>query len=325
MIKVITRLKHILIYLILVLTCANVWAQENRFEGTEVRYYGTGCLTVQRGESAILTDPYVSNLPAVQVSLGKVKTDKKYVDLYINPGTFRKVKMVVAGHSHYNHLLDIPYLSKYLPETTPVLLNHSGKHILSYYQLNQQMVVMNDIAGTDSQLGYWYYSADSTVRTMAFRSKHQPKMAGLSNQNRVYNSDLSGEPILVSDWQAGNVYSYVVDFLEEDTIGYRMLFMSSGAVDPHGMFPRKLVDEHPINDMFISASAKLEFDDYPGPIIDLCSPERVFLIHWERSGKKKESQMKAIDQKNLDELKAKLFQHYGDGIEIILPIPLSYY
>ena len=325
MIKVITLFKYFLPQLILVLAYGKVGAQDNRFAGTEIRYYGTGCLTVQRGETAILTDPYVSNLPAVQVSLGKVKTDKKYVDLYVNPGTFRKVKMVVAGHSRYSHLLDMPYLSKYLPSSSPVLLNHSGKHILSYYQLKQQMVVVNDIAGSGRELGYWYYSADSTVRAMAFKSNLQSKVSGPGSQNRVYNADLSGEPILVSDWQAGNVYSYIIDFLEEDTIGYRMLFMSSGAAEPNGMFPRKLINEHPINDVFISASANLDFDDYPGPLLDLCSPERVFLIHWERSGKKKESQMKAIDQKELDALKAKLFQHYGDGIEIIVPIPLKYY
>ena len=127
------------------------------------------------------------------------------------------------------------------------------------------------------------------------------------------------------DWQAGKTYSYLIDFLEDDIITYRILFMSSGAEAPNGMFPRKLVDEHPINDLFISASANLDFDDYPAPLIDLCSPERLFLIHWERSGIHKEAQMKALDQKDLDELKSKLWQRYGDSFEVIVPTPLNYY
>lgn len=323
-----SMLRFISIYLMLFISLGNANAQDNRFRGTEIRYYGTGCMTVQRGESAILTDPYISNIPAIQAALGKVQTDKKYVELYINPGAFRKVKMVVAGHSHYNHLIDLPYLSQYLPLTAPVLLNYAGHQTLSYYQLKHQMVVVNDIAGMNNQLGFWYYSADSTVRAMAFKSEHQPKFDDfISNlsQQREYSSEVKLEPILSSEWPSGNVYSYVIDFLEKDTIGYRMVFMSSGAVEPNGMFPRKLIDEHPVNDVFISGSANLDFDEYPGPLIDLCSPERVFLIHWERSGKKKESQMKAINQEQLDTLKANLFKHYGDGIEVIVPIPLKYY
>lgn len=292
---------------------------------TEIRYYGTGCLSVQRGETAILTDPYISNLSTLQVSLGKVKTDVNYVELYINPAALRKVKMVMVGHSHYNHLLDLPHLLRYIPSETPILLNHTGKHILAYYQLKHQLVVVNDIAGTERQLGYWYYGSDSTVRAMAFNSVHQPKLAGIGAQDRIYGSDISGEPILVSDWQAGKTYSYVIDFLNDGEVTYRMLFMSSGATAPNGMFPKSLLKEHSINDMFISASAKLEFDEYPRPLIDLCAPERIFLIHWERSGIHKEEQMKALDQNSLDILKAKLQENYGESIEVVVPMPLNYY
>lgn len=308
--------------------CMQVYAQGSGFTGTEIRYYGTGCLTIQRGQTAILTDPYVSNIPAFKASLGKVSTDKDYIDRYINPGALKKVKMVVAGHSHYNHLLDLPYLCKYLPETTPVLLNKAGHQTLAYYELDQQMVVTNDLAGNAQQLGYWYYSTDSTLRAMAFNSEHQPATDGFLSklsQQREYSTEVMLEPVLSSEWEAGNVYSYIIDFIEKDTIGYRMVFMSSGAVVPNGMFPPKLLNEHPINDLFISGSALLDFEEYPKPIIDLCSPERVFLIHWERSGKKKEEQMKAINEEQLELLKSNLAKHYSDSIKLIIPTPLKYY
>lgn len=305
-----------------------VYAQGSGFTGTEIRYYGTGCLTIQRGQTAILTDPYVSNIPAFKASLGKVSTDKDYVDLYINPGALRKVKMVVAGHSHYNHLLDLPYLAKYIPSSTPILLNKSGHQTLSYYQLKHQLILVNDVAGNNQQLGYWYYSADSTVRAMAFKSEHQPATDGFLSklsQQREYSTEVMLEPVLSSEWEAGNVYSYMIDFIEKDTIGYRMVFMSSGAVAPNGMFPKKLLEEYPVNDLFISGSALLEFEAYPTPIIDLCNPERVFLIHWERSGKKKESQQKPIDEEQFELLKSNLAEQYGDLINVVIPKPLNYY
>lgn len=304
------------------------FSQTSRFAGTEIRYYGTACLSIQRGESVILTDPYVSNISALKAALGKIQTDKEYVDQYLNPGALRKVKMVVAGHSQYDHLLDLPYLTKYLPLSTKILLNYAGYQTLSYYQLENEFVVVDDLAGNSETPGFWNYSTDSTVRAMAFSSQLQPKFDNFLsnlNQQREYSSELKLEPVLSSEWPAGNVYSYIIDFFEQGEIDYRLVFMSSGADQPNGMFPRKLLVDHPVDDLIISGSANLNFENYPKPLIDLCDPDRIFLVHWERSGKKKESQMKAINQEQLDSLKLNLQKTYGDSLEVIVPMPLRYY
>lgn len=292
---------------------------------TEVRYYGTGCFTIQRGDVALFTDPFISNPTKSQVLFGKVQTDKEYVDTYINPATFRKVRMVIAGHAHYDHLLDMPYLSKYIPESALIATNKTAKHILAYYNLPQQTMVVNDILGNSQQEGYWVYSQDETMRVMAFRSQHPPHFAGINLMNKKYAADLDAEPEVVRDWQEGKTLAFLVDWMEEDTVAYRVYFSSSLAKQPFGLFPKQLLDEHPVDDLFISAALFSDFDEAPKPIIDLCQPKRVILMHWENFFRSKEREAKALNEQKLNKLIRKIQETYGDKITLVRPQPLGYY
>ena len=292
---------------------------------TEIRYYGTGCFTIQRGENTLLTDPFVDNPSATRVFFGKVRTDSSYVKQYINPAALRKAKLVVAGHAHYDHLMDMPYLSRFVPDSALIVSNKTAKHILSYYKLPQQMVVVNNGMGTAEKVGEWHYSLDSTMRTMAFKSMHQPQMAGINFWKKKYSQDLKAEPTLVSDWQEGQTLSFMVDWLEDSVIGYRMFFMSSIAQAPFGLFPKELLNEKEIDDLFISASASSEYASYPVPIVNLCKPKRIFLIHWENLFRKKDQPFKALDAKGLETMKAELLEKTSSKTEIVIPTPLKYY
>ena len=292
---------------------------------TEIRYYGTGCFTIQRGENALLTDPFVDNPSATKVLFGKIRTDTNYVKQYVNPAAFAKVKLVVAAHAHYDHLMDMPYLSRFIPDSTPIVTNRTGKHLLAYYAMQQPIVVVNDSMGTEHALGEWHYSVDSTMRTMAFKSLHPPHIAGINFLKKRYNEDLVAEPTLVSDWQEGQTLSFMVDWLEDSAVTYRMFFMSSMAKFPFGLFPKNLLDDHGIDDLFIGSSGTTEYASYPGPVVELCKPKRIFLIHWENFLRRKDEPFKPIDAKGLESMKASLLAKCSSETQIITPTPLNYY
>ncbi len=313
---------HILVCMLLA-GIANAQQEDSIF--TEIRYYGSSCFTIQRGDNALLTDPFISNPSAAQVMFGKVKTDEDYVDLYVNTGTFRKIRMVVAGHSHYDHLMDMPFLSKYIPEETPVLLNRTGKHLLSWYNLPQPLYVMNDSMGYKERIGKWVYNDEGTMRAMAFRSQHPPQFAGISFMGKRYTEDVLTEPVMMNDWQEGKTMAFIVDWIEEDTIAYRIYFSSAVGNAPYGQFPKELLDEHPIDDMFISAAYFNDFDEAPKPIIDLCRPKRIILMHWENFFRSKEKEVKALREKDLEQLLDRLRREYGSRMQVIKAQPLNYY
>lgn len=292
---------------------------------TEIRYYGTGCFTIQRGENVLLTDPFIDNPSATKVLFGKIRTDTNYVKQYLNPAAFRKVKLVVAAHAHYDHLMDMPYLSRFIPDSTPIVSSKTSKHLLSFYKLRQPLVVVNDSMGTENTLGQWHYSVDSTMRTMAFKSLHPPHIAGINFLKKRYAEDLVAEPTLVSDWQEGQTLSFMVDWLEDSVVAYRMFFMSSMAKAPYGLFPKVLLDEHGIDDLFIGSSGSTEYASYPGPVVELCKPKRIFLIHWENFLRKKDEPFKAIDAKGLESMTKSLKEKCPSETTIITPIPLNYY
>ena len=292
---------------------------------TEILYYGTGCFTIQRGENVLLTDPFIDNPSATRVLFGKVRTDTSYVKQYLNPAALGKVKLVIAAHAHYDHLMDMPYLSKFIPDSAQIVSSKTSKHLLSYYKLPQEIVVVNNNMGTENEVGQWHYSLDSTMRTMAFKSLHPPHIAGINFLKKRYSQDLVAEPTLVSDWQEGQTLSFMVDWLEDSVISYRIFFLSSMAKAPFGLFPKTLLYERGIDDLFIGSSGKSEYSSYPGPIVELSKPNRIFLIHWENFLRKKDQPFKAIDVKGLESMKLDLQKKCSTETQIITPIPLQYY
>ncbi len=313
---------HLFLVLIGFCTRTPVLAQTTE---TEIRYYGTGCFTIQRGENVLLTDPFIDNPSAARVLFGKIRTDTNYVKQYVNPAAFRKVKLVVAAHAHYDHLMDLPYLAKLIPDSTPIVSNRTAKHLLSYYGLKQPLVIANETMGTHTTMGQWHYSVDSTMRTMAFESIHPPQIAGINFLKKRYTEDLMAEPTLVSDWQEGQTLAFMVDWLEDSVVAYRMFFVSAMARSPFGLFPKELLSEHGIDDLFISASGSMDFSSYPGPLVELCKPGRIFLIHWEQFMRKKDDPFKAIDAKALNAMESQLKKKSPSEVEVITPVPLNYY
>ena len=292
---------------------------------TEIRYYGTGCFTIQRGENVLLTDPFIDNPSATRVLFGKVRTDTSYVKQYLNPAALGKVKLVIAAHAHYDHLMDMPYLSKFIPDSAQIVSSKTSKNLLSFYKLPQEIVAVNNTMGTENEVGQWHYSLDSTMRTMAFKSLHPPHIAGINFLKKRYSQDLVAEPTLVSDWQEGQTLSFMVDWLEDSVISYRIFFLSSMAKAPFGLFPKTLLSERGIDDLFIGSSGKSEYSSYPGPIVELSKPNRIFLIHWENFLRKKDQPFKAIDAKGLESMKLDLQKECSTETQIITPIPLQYY
>lgn len=312
-------------FLLLLASPCLTWSQATDSVKTEIRYYGTGCFTIKHGDDVLLTDPFVSNPSAAKLLFGKTRTDKEYVDKYVDPTTFSKTKMVVAGHAHYDHLLDLPYLTKYLSDSCLIVSNQTAKHILSWYNFTQRIKVVNEILGSKENVGEWVYSSDSTIRTMAFRSMHPPHMAGINLMNKRYTEDLRSEPDLVSDWQCGKTIAFMVDWIVDGRVSYRIFFSSSLAKKPFGLFPESMLEEKSVDDLFISAALLDDFSLAPKPILDLAKPKRVILMHWENFFRSKEKETKPLDAKELKTLLCKIEELYGDAFELIIPQPLNYY
>ena len=263
------------------------------------------------------------NSEIIQIQDNSILIEVDYLEQYINPATFSKIKMTIAGHAHYDHLMDYPYLTKYIPKTSPLVTNKTAKHILAFYNLEQPVLVANEYVGTANKLGEWFYSVDSTMQVMYLKSMHPPHFAGINMMNKKYSEDLKSEPLLMADWQEGKTLAFIIDWLDGEKIEYRIYFSSSLARAPFGQFPRELLVEKPIDDLFISSVLMSDFNEAPKPVIDLARPKRIILMHWENFLKSKEKPIKPMKKKELKTLLTKLKETYPN-IEIVKPEPLNY-
>ncbi|MEW5848475.1 MAG: MBL fold metallo-hydrolase [Myxococcota bacterium] len=70
-----------------------------------VTWLGAAGALVRTHDKTIAFDPYVSRHHLGRVIFGNVSPDKQAIDRYLP-----KVDLVLVGHSHHDHLVDVPYL-----------------------------------------------------------------------------------------------------------------------------------------------------------------------------------------------------------------------
>src|SRR5262245_16479100 len=87
----------------------------------EVRYLGSGGFLVRRGQAVLMTAPLFTN-PFPLKHLCGVKASRKLIKAFVDdvnavadqhPGSafendLKDVSVVLSGHAHYDHLLDVP-------------------------------------------------------------------------------------------------------------------------------------------------------------------------------------------------------------------------
>lgn len=290
-----------------------------------VKYLGTGCLLMDYKGSKLLTDPFVSNPRLLRTVAGTIGTDTAYVNRHLRPKEMIGVRMVAAGHSHYDHLFDLPYLCSSMPNDAILCLNQTGKHLLAPYNLKQRYVIIDSLAGDSLRLGQWIYASDSSIRVMAFISLHPPQFMGIHLMRGHLTEDLQEAPLHIKNWLQGRTHTFLADFMEHGKPAHRIYFSSSMAPAPFGLFPKELLEEKAVDAIFIGAAGDRDPMRYPWPTVDLTRPKRVYLIHWESFFRSKDKKAKAIGRQKLLRMRDAVTTMVNDTVPVIITYPLNTY
>jgi hypothetical protein len=290
-----------------------------------VKYLGTGCLLMEYKGSKLLTDPFVSNPRMMRTVAGTIGTDTAYVNRHLRPEELTGVRMVASGHSHYDHLLDLPYLCSSIPNDATLCVNRTGKHILAPYHLKQPQAALDSLAGDSLRVGQWVYATDSSIRVMAFASLHPPQFMGIHLMRGHLNEDLAEPPTHMKSWLQGRTHTFLADFMEHGKPAHRIYFSSSMAPAPFGLFPKELLDEKSVDAIFIGAAGDRDPMLYPIPVIELTRPKRVYLIHWESFFRSKDIKAKAIGRHKLLKIRDEVVASLGDTVPVTITYPLYTY
>lgn len=277
--------------LVMVMNCVTPVATGDSVEANlrqpepTLQYLGVaGFLVRWRGE-AVLFAPFFSR-PSLP-ELFWMKPDIELIAKHMPKAN--DVTMLLVGHGHYDHLLDVPaVVLNHAPNATVYgsasVINtlRAVPELIKLVNAEENMVPWPN---TDPPLNgkpsaRWFTSTGGRVRAMALQSMHS-KNFFTSLMNGGYTSPLSSLPRTLFGWKEGQTLAWLVDLMGEDKLpAYRIHFQDTASQAPYG-FPPDLGDGKGIDVQILPVASWDKVPPYPVGILNLNKPRLVVLAHWE--------------------------------------------
>gem|GEM_PF-1465627 len=260
-----------------------------------LKYLGAGGYFIEHGSSAIIIDPFFSPYGMIRLGLFNIKTkiDNVHKGLAdISQDVRDKVHSIFITHAHYDHLLDAPYVFNHYMDSSmngnKIYGNSSVKTRAGQVVREGEVEDITSKVCTPDLPGKWISLDHGRMRVMPIRTRHAPHLKrpfpvslyrGEAKPIRRYRTDTSSTH--VTRWKGGCTFGYLIDFLDQDSIIFRIYLLTSASSPPDGFVPSSILRQHEVNLAIIGAASALNVKDYPEGIIQLFEPQKIILAHWE--------------------------------------------
>ena len=256
----------------------------------KVQYLGSGGYLVQRGEDVVLLGPQYTNPTIVEVTFEhQIQTDRDLVEQLL-PAEADKAAAIVIGHAHYDHLMDTPYIANARARNATVYGSATMKNLIGSEVPLDRMVDVGPSAAAKTPV-----MINDRLRLWPIQSKHFDQtrlkswLLGVNIAVHMWrgrvSEPMSRLPAKASEWPEGEVYSYVLDFMDArgSTVEFRIYYQDAGTDEPVG-FPfgdNAPTDSRPIDLTIVSAGDEKNMKNHPKGIIAATKPRFVVVGHWE--------------------------------------------
>lgn len=298
---------------------------EHEEEAVNVQYLGVGGYLFRYGKSALITAPLITNPSLLKIAtLTRLKTDEALLDRLLP--AVDNVEIILVGHSHYDHLMDVPYIMKKHASKAVVYGSKTMGHIMAAAVDKSRIVIVGKCAAKGKTPGQWIYNQDRTIRFMAIESEHAPHFAGFKLlPERPYKKDLKRLPRTVFGWVEGQIYTYLIDFLDEQGGSvFRVHYQDAASNPPFGFVPELPADDQRRVDLAILCVASFtQVNNYPEGIIRHIQPKHIILGHWEDFFRKQGKPVKALRATNVGDIIKRLEAVLPEDSKWLLPKPFT--
>lgn len=228
------------------------------------------------------------------------------------PDRLARVRAVLVGHGHYDHLMDLPHLARYLPNAT-VYGSQSVVNTLSAVPAfgsadgsTSRLVSVDSLAGVAADQPGASISVSDNVRLRAIAWEHAPNFGHHVIARGSVQSPRSSLPRGIFGWKLGRVYAYAIDLLDHDGgVGSRIVVHDAGASPEVVRRAVAVVATMPRARTTLLIMTAANFDQepsYPDILLASLAPQHVLLGHWEdffRSPEKPERVVRGIHGQQL--------------------------
>lgn len=271
---------------------------ESVADSLKITYTGCGGFLIQQHSSALLIDPYFSNINPLPLILFKnLKTDTAVINEFFmehfdnSKDSNGIIKAILVAHSHYDHLADVPsiYLQNCNRDSTEIIGSPTTKHILKSSEIKKDVTIIKVFEELNSEAnlskGYqWIYTRNNKIRILPIASEHAPHFCGIKFlSSEKLKKDVSEFPTKVTKFPEGENYNFIIDLLDDDHKVKLRIFSHAGAAcdSDIGLPHDSVLVERPIDVLLLCVANYDQVDNYPEEILKRLKPRLIIGNHWE--------------------------------------------
>ena len=240
-------------------------------------YLGSGGWIMEYRGEIVLTAPLFTNPDFVRTGMWTIEADTVEIDRYMSRYDVRSTRVILSGHGHYDHLMDVPRVAERHAPTARIAGSTTVANLLGAWAgVEERVDVVNAAAGDQERVGQWL-TYGRRIRVMPLVSHHAPHFDGYTLYPGTVDRPRATPPRTASEWLEGTTFAFL--------IGRSYMAMSryqdAVSAPPRGFAPDALIAERPVDVAIFVPATFDQVDWHPEAFIENLRPARVLLGHWE--------------------------------------------
>jgi hypothetical protein len=248
-----------------------------------VRYLGAGGLYLEWQGISVLTSPFFSNPGRLRMPFGRLSANRVRIDGGLKGMDLKDVRAILVGHSHYDHLADIPMVAENFCPTARVYVNRTGANVLAgLAPLKGRIACLED----PDQKGWIYLRGEDgselPIRFRAVETEHAPLFWHLpwsaGEVKQAWDKGWDGRRF--RQLRVGQPFAFVIDLLSSDgSVSFRIYYQDAASPENKG-YPE--IGDGVGYDLAVLCMASFRYvKNHPGGILGNLHPRHVLVTHYE--------------------------------------------
>lgn len=257
-------------------------------DAVEIRYLGSGGVYIGWRDEGVLLGPSFSNPGILRTGLLHARPNFERIRTAMEGVPYERVRAIFAGHSHYDHIGDIPTVARYFIPDVPVYVNAMGMRALDGEKVLKRRL-------KELRAGEDWIRVSSSIRVRAVKGGHAPQICPW----RRFPCVFAGNEKLIEPWttpltghyrmsmRGGETLALVIDIHDEHC--HFLIYYNDASPDaPLGQTTGDF-------DLAILTIAQWQWArDYPRDLLSVLRPRHVLISHWDNFFREATQQSHAV-------------------------------